>query len=36
MKLGPVPKAVQTVEIEGEEDEIEADVSIKHGSNMKA
>ena len=36
MRLGPVPKAVETEEIEGEEDEMEAGVSIKHCSNMKA
>jgi hypothetical protein len=33
--LGPAPKAVETEEIEWEEDEMEAGVSIKHCSNMK-
>jgi hypothetical protein len=35
MRLGPVPKAVETEKIEGEEDEMEARVSIKKCSNMK-
>jgi hypothetical protein len=35
VKLDPVRKAVETEEIEGEEDEKEPGVSIKHCSNMK-
>jgi hypothetical protein len=37
VRLGPVPKTVDTEEIEGEEDKVEDVVpTIKHGENMKA
>jgi hypothetical protein len=36
IRLGPIPKAVETEEVEGEGDEMEAGVSIRQCSNMRA